>query len=312
MRRGRLAPPWPPELFLRGRGHSGIIPHPRISQIYASLHLRYRWCRVLPGQGHRRRVPGGDSRIAWSHRHPPQAGPLHQRRSGHHEPVPARRGVRHRGRRRNRPGSGPLRALHPRQDGQAQQLHHRPDLRVGDQEGTARRVPGQDGAGHPPHHRRDQGLHQAWRRGRRRGHHRDRRHGRRHRIPAVPGSHPPDGHRGRQAGLLLHPPDPAALHSHRRRAEDQADPAFGQGTAGDRHPAGRVAVPGRPPYPGRGTAQDRPVLQRHAGSGDRGPGRGFHLQDPGHAARPDAGRDRLPQAGAAGQGGRPVGVEAAD
>jgi CTP synthase len=48
---------------------------------------------------------------------------------------------------------------------------------------------------------------------------------------------------------LLHPPDPAALHSRRRRAEDQADPAFGQGTARDRHPAGRVAVPGRPPYP---------------------------------------------------------------
>ena len=37
-----------------------------------------------------------------------------------------------------------------------QQLHHRPDLRVGDQEGTARRVSGQDGAGHPAHHRRDQ------------------------------------------------------------------------------------------------------------------------------------------------------------
>ena len=37
------------------------------------------------------------------------------------------------------------------------ELHHRPDLSVGDQEGAARRVPGPDRAGHSPHHQRDQG-----------------------------------------------------------------------------------------------------------------------------------------------------------
>ena len=47
--------------------------------------------------------------------------------------VPARRGVRHRGRRRDRPGPRPLRALPEREDARWQQLHHRPDLRVGDQ-----------------------------------------------------------------------------------------------------------------------------------------------------------------------------------
>ena len=37
------------------------------------------------------------------------------------------------------------------------QLHHRPDLPLGDQQGAARRVPRQDRAGHPAHHQRDQG-----------------------------------------------------------------------------------------------------------------------------------------------------------
>ena len=41
-----------------------------------------------------------------------QARPLSQRRSGHDEPDPARRGVRHRRRRRDRPRPRPLRALH--------------------------------------------------------------------------------------------------------------------------------------------------------------------------------------------------------
>ena len=45
------------------------------------------------------------------------------------------------------------------------QLHHRPDLPVGDQQGAPRRVPGQDRAGHSAHHQRDQGVHpQAGRR----------------------------------------------------------------------------------------------------------------------------------------------------
>jgi CTP synthase len=62
----------------------------------------------------------------------------------------------------------------------------------------------------------------------------------------------------RQMGLqegpqqrLLHAPDAGALHPDRRRAEDQADPALGEGTARDRHPARRAALPHRPPYSGR-------------------------------------------------------------
>ena len=45
------------------------------------------------------------------------------------------------------------------------------------------------------------------------------------------GNELPRGHCG------LHPPDADALHRHRRRAEDQADAAFGQGAPLDRHPA---------------------------------------------------------------------------
>ena len=40
----------------------------------------------------------------------------------------------------------------------AEQLHHRPHLRGGHLEGAPRRVPRRDGAGHPAHHRRDQGA----------------------------------------------------------------------------------------------------------------------------------------------------------
>ncbi len=43
----------------------------------------------------------------------------------------------------------------------------------------------------------------------------------------------------------------------------------------DRHPAGHPAVPRRPFDSGRGAAQDRAVLQRHAGSGHRMSGRRF-------------------------------------
>ncbi len=74
---------------------------------------------------------------------------------------------------------------------QEEQLHHRQDLRVGDREGAARRLPGQDRAGHSARHRRDQGRDLGAWRGRRLRDRRDRRHGRRHREPAVPRGHPP-------------------------------------------------------------------------------------------------------------------------
>ncbi len=53
-----------------------------------------------------------------------------------------------------------------------------------------------------------------------------------------------------------------ALHPHRRRTEDQTDPAFGHGTAQDRYPAGYPALPLRPRTAAGYEEKDRPVLQR--------------------------------------------------
>ncbi len=210
------------------------------------VRLRDRRRRVLAGEGHRRRVPGRDPRVARRPRHQSQARPLHQRRPRHDVAVPARRGVRHRRRRRDRPRPRPLRALHRRADGEAQQLHHRPDLRERDPQGAPRRLPRRHRAGHPAHHRRDQGLDPDGRRrcrGRRR---RGRRHRRRHRVAAVPGGDPPARHHAGPRQRLLHPPDAGAVHPDGRRDEDQADAALGEGAARDRHPARRRAVPRRP------------------------------------------------------------------
>ncbi len=74
------------------------------------LHHRRRGLLARQGSGF-----GGARRAAAGarlFRAPAQARPLSQRRSGHDEPDPARRGVRHRRRRRDRPRPRPLRALH--------------------------------------------------------------------------------------------------------------------------------------------------------------------------------------------------------
>ena len=60
----------------------------------------------------------------------------------------------------------------------------------------------------------------------------------------------------------VHPPDAGAVHPERRRAEDQADAALGEGAALDRHPARHPAVPLRPRGAGVGAQEDRAVLQR--------------------------------------------------
>ena len=80
-------------------------------------------------------------------------------------------------------------------------------------------------------------------------------------------------------------PDAGALHPVGRRAEDQADAAFGEGTAERRHPAADAAVPLRPADPGERAAQDRAVLQRPAGGGDPRAGRRHDLR----------GADQLPR-----------------
>ena len=72
------------------------------------------------------------------------------------------------------------------------QLDHRPHLRIHHLEGTPRRLSGQDRAGDSARHRRNQGRVSQSGRRRGRGDRRNRRHGGRHRIAAVPGSHPPD------------------------------------------------------------------------------------------------------------------------
>ena len=66
-------------------------------------------------------------------------------------------------------------------------------------------------------------------------------------------------------------------HSHGRRAEDQADAAFGQGTALDRHSAGHSAVPRRPRNSRRRAPQAQPVLQCARKGGDRGARRRLDL-----------------------------------
>ena len=71
--------------------------------------------------------------------------------------------------------------------------------------------------------------------------------------------------------------DPGALDSRGRRAQDQADPAFGQGAAERRHPARHPALPLRPRDPARSPAQDRAVLQPPARGGDPGARRRHHL-----------------------------------
>ena len=152
------------------------------------------WRRgVLAGQGHRRREPGRHPRSPGAAGPDGQAGPLHQRGSGHDEPVPAWRGLRHRGRHGNGPRPRPLRALRAHDHGPRQQFHDRPHLRARDRAGAARRLPRRDGAGDPAHYGRDPPQHRAGRRRRRRLHGRDRRHGRRHRVAAVPRGDPPDG-----------------------------------------------------------------------------------------------------------------------
>ncbi len=268
------------------------------------VRLRHRRRGVLARQGHRGGVARGDPRVARPRRHAHQARPLPQRRSGHDEPVPARRGVRHRRRRRDRPRPRPLRALHHHPDAEVQQLHRRADLPERAREGAPRRLPRQDGAGDPARHQRDPGVHPARRgahaAGRQgppeRGHRRDRRHGGRHRVAAVPGGGAPDEPAPGPEQHRLRAPDLRAVDRRRRRAEDQADAAHGAEAARDRHAGRRPAVPRRPRHPRRGAREDLAVHQRARVRRHLGVGRRHHLQGAAHAARAGARRADLRQA----------------
>ena len=103
--------------------------------------------------------------------------------------------------------------------------------------------------------------------------------------PAVLRGDPPA--RQRAAARLdgLHPSHARAFHPERRRAQDQADAAFGQGAALDRHPARRSALPHRPAVAARRAAQDRAVLQRASRGGHSGARRVKHLRRAGRLSR---------------------------
>ena len=93
----------------------------------------------------------------------PEVRPLPERRPRHHEPLPARRGVRHRRRRRDRPGPGALRALRRREPLPRLQHHLGLGLLQRHPQGAAGRLPGRHRPGDPAHHQRDQGADsRAW------------------------------------------------------------------------------------------------------------------------------------------------------
>ena len=222
---------------------------------------------------------------------------------GHDEPVRARRGVRHRRRRRDRPRPRPLRALHRREPVAGVQRHDRLDLPVGARRRAPRRLPRQDRAGHPAHHRRDQAPHPAGgHRRRRRRDHRGRRHRRRHRDPPVPRGDPPVPQGGRARQRLLRPRHAGAVHRSVGRAEDQADAALGHRAAQPRHPARRHRVPQRGAAQRRPQAQDLQPLRR------RQPGRRQRRRRPQHlraaADPPRRGPRRRRLRGAADRGHR--------
>ena len=229
----------------RGR-HLPYDDHARCYRVrfHDAVHLYYRRRGLLSRQGpvgRRTRCAAAGARVPGP---AAQARPLPQRRSGHDEPVPARRGLCHRRRRRDRPRPRPLRAL-CRGSVAAQRFgHDRPDLFDRDRARAPRRISRRHGSGHPARHRRDQGIHPG--RSRRRGFRlvRDRRHRRRHREPAVSRGDSPARLRTRPRAGHVRAPDPGAVYPVGGRTEDQADPAFDQGTARTRHSARHPAYAG--------------------------------------------------------------------
>ncbi len=146
--------------------------------------------------------------------HAAEARPVHQRRPGHDEPVPARRGLRHRRRHRDRPRSRATTSASPTPS--TTQNHNcttgkiYPSViqkeRRGDYLGATVQV--------IPHITDEikesdpRGL-----RGRRHPARRDRRHGGRHREPAVPRGDPAVPARRRPREHALRPPDAGAATS---------------------------------------------------------------------------------------------------
>ena len=250
-----------------GRTAHEILEHG--GEEYGKVYFRHRRGGVRPGEGDRGGLPGAAAEGPGAEGGPPEVRPLPEPGPGHHEPLSARGGLRHRGRGGDRPGSGALRAVHRRGPDGGLLRHLRKGLLVRSQPGAGGGLPGGHGPGDPPHHRRDQGAHLPGGPpgGGGRGHHRDRRHGGGYRVPALPGGHPSGGGGGGAAERALSPRLPHRLHPRHRGAEEQAHPALGEGAAGPGHPTRRDPLPVRRPPPRRGAGQDRPVLQRAPGPG---------------------------------------------
>ena len=233
---------------------------------------------------------------------------------GHDEPLPARRGVRHRGRRRDRSRHRPLRALHRREPLAERQPQCRCDLGCRAAEGTEGRVPRRHRPGDPAHHERDQAAHQARCEGgaRRRRHLRDRRHRRRHRVAALSRGDPAVPAGGRPGERDVPPLHARPVHRGGRRAEDEADAALGERASTHRYPPGRDRLPlPRGALAGH-QGQDRALRRCRHSLRHRGAGCLRRLSRPGRAARGGPRRARLHAARHRCASGRPRRVAGGD
>ena len=202
--------------------------------------------------------------------------PVHQRRPRDDEPLPARRGLRHRGRGRDRSRHRPLRALHRREPLPRTRTTPPAPIwnsvirreRKGEYLGsTVQVIP------HITNEIKDRVRRVADRIRHRRRHLRDRRHRRRHRVAPVPRGDPPVPARGRPGERALPARDLRPVHRDRRRAEDEADAALGQRAAPHRYPSGHRRLPLARAALARHPRQDRALRRRRRRSGHRQRGR---------------------------------------
>ena len=203
----------------------------------------------------------------------PEARPLHQRGPGHDEPVPARRGVRHRRRRRDGPRPRPLRAVHRREPdprtnvttGQIYSAVIAKERRGDYLGGTVQVIP------HITNEIKERITRVAARRRCGRRDRRGRRHGRRHRDRCR--SSRPSARCARTSGaqnvLYVHVTLLPALGA---AGELKTKPTqhSREGAARDRHPARRDRLRSDHPVARRDPREDRAVLRRGARRGDPG------------------------------------------
>ena len=125
-----------------------------------------------------------------------------------------------------------------------------------------RRLPRRHRAGHPAHHRRDQGENLSRRRKGRRRHHRNRRNGRRYRGATLHRGHPPISMGSATGAHAVYPRHPHPVPENVAGTQNQAHAALGQGIAGHGHPPRHARLPQRLSHSRRRCAAKlSPVLQ---------------------------------------------------